>query len=103
MSPKKPELVMYATQWCLDCTRARRFLKARGVEWREVDVDEDEEADARALAHNGGARLLPVFEFGAGRVTVAPFDKAKLAAWLIEAGAADPAKLSGAGPSAPAP
>ncbi len=103
MGSRRTELVMYATSWCADCAAARRFLKARGVEWREVDVDEDEAADARVLEFNGGARLLPVFEWGARRLTTAPFDRDRLARWLAEAGVPGAGGISGAGPSAPAP
>jgi glutaredoxin len=103
MSKAAGELVMYATIWCADCARARRFLKARRVAWREVDVDADAAADERVLGHNAGARLLPMFEFGRRRFTLAPFDRAKLVEWLVKAGVAPRDQLSGAAPSGPAP
>ena len=86
-------LILYATSWCGDCSQARKFLKARGIAWREVDVDEDPEADALILRHNSGARLLPVFRMGRRLHTVCPFDRHRLAAWLLEVGAASEAQL----------
>ena len=80
------ELRMYATPWCLDCARARRLLKARGVGWKELDVDEDTAAEARVLKRNAGARVLPVFEYRGRWATVAPFDREKLLKWLGETG-----------------
>jgi mycoredoxin len=82
------ELRMYATLWCLDCARARRFLKARGVAWKELDVDEDPEAEARVLKRNAGSRVLPVFEYQGHWTTVAPFDREKLLQWLGKVGVA---------------
>jgi mycoredoxin len=80
------ELRMYATVWCLDCARARRLLKARGVAWKELDVDQDPAAEARVLKRNAGSRVLPVFEYRGHWTTVAPFDREKLLKWLGEAG-----------------
>lgn len=87
---QEPEdtLLLYATCWCGECALARRFLKSRGVAWSELDVDEDVEADGVALRHNRGARLLPVFEWRGERLTVCPFDRRRLAAWLLRTGAA---------------
>jgi mycoredoxin len=95
------EIVMYATSWCGDCALARRFLKARNLPFRERDVDEEAEAEAVILSHNGGSRLLPVFEFDGRRLTLAPFDRLKLSVWLREVGAPGGAPISGASPSDP--
>lgn len=92
---------MYATSWCGDCALARRFLKARNLPFRERDVDEEADAETVILSHNGGSRLLPVFEFDGRRITLAPFDRVKLSAWLGEVGAAGGAEISDASPSGP--
>ena len=34
-----PKVVMYATDWCGYCARARRLLDAKGVQYEEIDVD----------------------------------------------------------------
>ncbi len=34
-------ITMYSTRWCPDCWRAKSFLKARGVVFREVNIEED--------------------------------------------------------------
>ena len=34
----KAEIVMYCTKWCPDCRRARAWLKARSLEYTEVDI-----------------------------------------------------------------
>jgi len=86
MPTNEEVLKVYATCWCGECALARRFLKSRGIAWTEVDVDEDPAADAEALRHNAGSRLLPVFEWRGRRITVCPFDRRRLAEWLLENG-----------------
>ena len=92
---------MYGACWCADCAQARRFLKARGIGWREVDVDEDPAAERRVLALCHGSRPLPVFECAGRHLAVAPFDRSKLSRWLLKVGAATARQLSDAAPSDP--
>lgn len=60
------ELIMYCTQWCPDCRRAREWLDKHGVAYREVDVSRDAEARERAANHNEGRLHTPTFELGDG-------------------------------------
>lgn len=92
---------MYTTSWCGDCALARRFLKARGIDCREVDVDEDAEADRILVEWHGGVRAIPTFEFGAERLALSPFDRVKLGKWLLEVGAGGAGPISDAAPSDP--
>ena len=62
----EPELVMYCTQWCPDCRRAREWLDRHGIPYREVDVSRDPEARERAANHNEGRLHTPTFEMGDG-------------------------------------
>ncbi len=94
---------MYATSWCGDCALARRFLKARGIACREVDVDEDEPADRLLIEWHGGVRAIPTFEYGAERLALSPFDRVKLGQWLREVGVAEDGTISDAAPSGPPP
>jgi glutaredoxin 3 len=34
-----PKVVMYVTDWCPYCSRARALLASKGVEAEEIDVD----------------------------------------------------------------
>lgn len=60
------ELIMYCTQWCPDCRRAREWLDTHGIAYREVDVSRDAEARERAANHNEGRLHTPTFELGDG-------------------------------------
>src|SRR6185436_7659911 len=43
---------MYSTSWCGVCARARRYMNAHGVHYKDYDVDEDSAARARYHALN---------------------------------------------------
>ena len=58
------ELTVYGTSWCPDCRRAKRLLAEASVEYGEVDIDADEEAEAIVLARSGGRRVVPTFRLG---------------------------------------
>ena len=53
---------MYTSTWCGDCYRAKRFLEASGVEFEEINIDEDEEAAMLVMSNNDGKRRVPTLE-----------------------------------------
>jgi len=72
-------LTMYTTRWCPDCRRAKTFLKERGVEFREVDIEKDPSAEAVVLKANDGRRKVPTMEIGGRYFACSPFDAEELA------------------------
>jgi mycoredoxin len=58
------ELTVYSTTWCPDCRRAKRVLDEAAVSFGEVDIDEDETAEALVLARSGGRRVVPTLRLG---------------------------------------
>jgi glutaredoxin len=74
------ELVtMYTTHWCPDCRRAKYFLQQRGVAYREVNIEENEHAEAIVLKANNGKRKVPTLQVGDRYFACSPFNAAKLA------------------------
>lgn len=71
-------VTMYTTSWCGDCRRAKRFLRERGVAFREVDIDEEPGAEELVLRVNQGRRKVPTFEVAGRYFAVSPFDPYKL-------------------------
>ncbi len=67
-------LTVYTTSWCGDCRRAKQFLKERGVEFREVNIDEDVDAEDLVLRVNEGRRKVPTIETGGRYFACSPFD-----------------------------
>ena len=54
-----PEIVMYSTGWCPYCVRARALLERKGLEFREIKIDEDPAERDAMLARSGGRRTVP--------------------------------------------
>ena len=58
-----PAVVMYTTNWCPYCERARRLLKAKGAAFSEIDVESS--ADKRAeMQSRSGRRTVPQIFIG---------------------------------------
>ncbi|MGB8477146.1 MAG: glutaredoxin family protein [Candidatus Acidiferrum sp.] len=72
-------LTMYTTTWCPDCWRAKSFLKARGVEYREVNIERDASAEEIVLKANNGKRVVPTLEIEGRYFACSPFDAEELA------------------------
>jgi glutaredoxin 3 len=58
-----PAVVMYTTDWCPYCSRARRLLEAKNVPFEEIDIDSA--PDKRAEMQNrSGRRTVPQIFIG---------------------------------------
>jgi glutaredoxin len=73
------EIVMYGSPWCGDCRRAKQFLRERGVEFREVDIDDNPEAQALVVRVNNGLRRIPTIETEGRFFACSPFNPEQLA------------------------
>jgi len=72
-------IIMYSAGWCPDCRRAKTFLRERGVEFQEVNIEEDDEAEAIVIRENGGKRKIPTLKVGERYFSCSPFNAQKLA------------------------
>jgi glutaredoxin len=72
-------LTIYSAPWCPDCRRAKTFLKERGVEFREVNIEEDPVAENLVIKANNGRRKIPTLEMGGRYFACSPFDAEELA------------------------
>lgn len=57
----KPSVVMYASDWCGYCARARALLDAKGVAYTEIDVDLVPGARDEMMARGGGSTVPQIF------------------------------------------
>jgi mycoredoxin len=71
-------LRIYTTKQCADCVAAKALLGRLGVDYDEIDIDEDAESAATVLAINGGYRTVPTLVLPDGRVLVEPSRRALL-------------------------
>jgi glutaredoxin len=75
-------ITIYSTTWCPDCRRAKSFLKERGVEFREVDIEKDPGGEEIVIKANNGKRKVPTLEVGGRYFACSPFNAAQLASEL---------------------
>ena len=68
------EITVYTATWCGDCRRTKQFLRERGVEFREVNIDESAEAEKLILEVNNGRRKVPTIEVDGRYFACSPFD-----------------------------
>ena len=66
--------MIYATGWCGDCTRARRFFDKHKIVYTWVDIDRDEKGEEFVLMTNKGMRSVPTIVFPDGSILVEPSD-----------------------------
>jgi mycoredoxin len=70
---------MYCTNWCPDCWRAKSFLKARGVAFQEINIEEDPDGEDIVIAANNGRRRVPTIKVGERFFACSPFNAELLA------------------------
>jgi glutaredoxin len=75
-------ITIYTTTWCGDCRRAKSFLKERGVEFREVNIEEDPAAEDIVVEVNHGKRKVPTLQVGERYFACSPFNAELLASEL---------------------
>jgi glutaredoxin 3 len=59
-----PEIVMYSTNWCGYCQRARSLFDRKGVSIQEIKIDESAEQRDIMLKRTGGRRTVPQIFIG---------------------------------------
>ena len=73
------EITIYSTCFCCDCRRAKQFLRERGVVFREVNIDENPDAEDLVVRVNDGRRKVPTIEVEGRYFACSPFDPYQLA------------------------
>jgi mycoredoxin len=73
------EITIYTTRWCVDCWRAKHFLKDRNICFREVNIDESPDAEDLILRENHGRRKVPTMEVNGRFFACSPFNPCQLA------------------------
>jgi len=73
---KKPKrVIIFSTPTCSHCNHAKRYLRERGIRFRDVDVSRDPVA-ARDMVKRSGQKGVPVIDIN-GRIVVG-FNRAEV-------------------------
>jgi glutaredoxin 3 len=57
----RPDVVVYLAGWCPYCQRARGLLSNKGVQFREIDVDDDPKLREEMVARSGRRTVPQIF------------------------------------------
>jgi mycoredoxin len=65
-------LTVYSTTWCGYCVRLKKMLDRAGIQYAEVNIEEDEAAAELVENVNGGNRTVPTVVFPDGTALTNP-------------------------------
>lgn len=66
------QIVMYVTEYCPDCRRARAYFDANRIPYLKVDISGDKAAAEFVMSVNRGNRSVPTIVFPDGSLLVEP-------------------------------
>jgi mycoredoxin len=66
------QIVMYTTEYCPDCIRAKKFFEANNISYLRVGLEGNQEATEFVLKVNRGYRSVPTIIFPDGSILVEP-------------------------------
>jgi len=65
-------LTIYTASWCGYCHRLKTALKANGISYAEVDIEQDGAAAEFVGSVNGGNKTVPTVKFADGSTLTNP-------------------------------
>ena len=65
-------VTMFTTQWCGYCVRLKKLMQREGIEFAEVDIENDAAAAELVMQANGGNRTVPTLLFANGTALTNP-------------------------------
>jgi mycoredoxin len=66
------QIVMYVTDYCADCLRAKKFFETNDIPHLRVRLEGDDQATEFVMQVNRGYRSVPTIVFPDGSVLVEP-------------------------------
>jgi len=69
---KPSQIVMYVTEYCSDCQRAKKFFEANNIPYLRIGLEGNREATEFVMQVNNGYRSVPTIIFPDGTVLVEP-------------------------------
>ena len=63
---------MYSTPWCGYCKRLKTALKAEGISYTEIDIEQDPASADFVMSVNGGNQTVPTVKFADGSALTNP-------------------------------
>ena len=70
--PNPTKIVMYTTESCPDCARAKKFFETNEIPYLSVGIEGNEQATDFVIRVNNGYRSVPTIVFPDGSILVEP-------------------------------
>ena len=70
--PAPGTVTMFTTTWCGYCVRLKKLMQREGIEFAEVDIEQDPSAAELVMRANGGNRTVPTLLFADGSALTNP-------------------------------
>ena len=68
------KIIIYGSDWCGDCRRARRFFDQHKIPYEWINIDRDRQAEVYVREVNRGNRSVPTIMFPDGDILIEPDD-----------------------------
>ena len=65
-------VTMYSTTWCGYCSRLKAQMGREGIEFVEVDIEQDDAAATLVMTANEGSATVPTLRFADGSTLTNP-------------------------------
>lgn len=75
MSKPSTPITLYSASWCAFCHMTKNYLNSKSVAYKEIDVDQNQDA-ARELVAKTGQAGIPVLQIG--DTTIIGFDRPRI-------------------------
>ena len=72
MTAAPAAVTMYTTVWCGYCVRLKKLMQREGIDYAEVDIEQDPAAAELVMQANGGNRTVPTLLFRDGSALTNP-------------------------------
>jgi len=69
---KPTQIVIYSTEYCSDCLRAKKFFEANNIPHLRIGLEGNAEATEFVMQINHGYRSVPTIIFPDGSILVEP-------------------------------
>jgi glutaredoxin len=74
-------IIVYRRTWCEDSDAAVEYLNHNGIEYREVDIEQDETAARGVEFVTGGHHITPTLVYRMQAAVFDPWDQTRFEEW----------------------
>jgi glutaredoxin len=89
---QREPIIVYRRSWCEDSDAAVDYFNSHGIDYREVDIEEDEAAGLGVQFVTGGHHITPTLVYRMQAIVFDPWNQDRFEEWWRFANAGFPAE-----------